>query len=230
MVENHLPYRSSIISKFALKQSPLPPPFQFFFRNIGVDYFLRKLILLKLTNDDIQRIRQQDARYLEVLYNDVFPLLMAIAVRYKNNREEQLTAIHNAFLKMIRSIDQFKTEGSFNAWMTRILRNELIDEFRRTQKKSAIQFTELNIDMADASFELQQLEQAPSIVLLQFLNELPPASKVVFNLYAMDDYTIKQISEALDISVETVKWHLKTARKQLRVRISNLKIQQNEIE
>jgi RNA polymerase sigma-70 factor (ECF subfamily) len=191
---------------------------------------LRKLILLKLTNDDIQRIRQQDARYLEVLYNDVFPLLMAIAVRYKNNREEQLTAVHNAFLKMIRSIDQFKTEGSFNAWMTRILRNELIDEFRRTQKKSAIQFTELNIDVADASFELQQLEQAPSTVLLQFLNELPPASKVVFNLYAMDDYTIKQISEALDISVETVKWHLKTARKQLRVRISNLKIQQNEIE
>lgn len=191
---------------------------------------MRKLILLKLTNDDIQRIRQQDARYLEVLYNGVFPLLMAIAVRYKNNREEQLTAVHNAFLKMIRSIDQFKTEGSFNAWMTRILRNELIDEFRRTQKKSAIQFTELNIDVADASFELQQLEQAPSTVLLQFLNELPPASKVVFNLYAMDDYTIKQISEALDISVETVKWHLKTARKQLRVRISNLKIQQNEIE
>ncbi len=191
---------------------------------------MRKLILLKLTNDDIQRIQQQDARYLEVLYNDVFPLLMAIAVRYKNNREEQLTAVHNAFLKMIRSIDQFKTEGSFNAWMTRILRNELIDEFRRTQKKSAIQFTELNIDVADASFELQQLEQAPSTVLLQFLNELPPASKVVFNLYAMDDYTIKQISEALDISVETVKWHLKTARKQLRVRISNLKIQQNEIE
>lgn len=191
---------------------------------------MRKLILLKLTNDDIQRIRQQDARYLEVLYNDVFPLLMAIAVRYKNNREEQLTAVHNAFLKMIRSIDQFKTEGSFGAWMTRILRNELIDEFRRTQKKSAIQYTELNIDVADASFELQQLEQAPSIVLLQFLNELPPASKVVFNLYAMDDYTIKQISEALDISVETVKWHLKTARKQLRVRISNLKIQQNEIE
>ena len=191
---------------------------------------MRKLILLKLTNDDIQRIRQQDARYLEVLYNDVFPLLMAIAVRYKNNREEQLTAVHNAFLKMIRSIDQFKTEGSFGAWMTRILRNELIDEFRRTQKKSAIQYTELNIDVADASFELQQLEQAPSTVLLQFLNELPPASKVVFNLYAMDDYTIKQISEALDISVETVKWHLKTARKQLRVRISNLKIQQNEIE
>lgn len=191
---------------------------------------MRKLILLKLTNDDIQRIRQQDARYLEVLYNDVFPLLMAIAVRYKNNREEQLTAVHNAFLKMIRSIDQFKTEGSFGAWMTRILRNELIDEFRRTQKKSAIQYTELNIDVADTSFELQQLEQAPSIVLLQFLNELPPASKVVFNLYAMDDYTIKQISEALDISVETVKWHLKTARKQLRVRISNLKIQQNEIE
>lgn len=191
---------------------------------------MRKLILLKLTNDDIQRIRQQDARYLEVLYNGIFPLLMGIAVRYKNNREEQLTAVHNAFLKMIRSIDQFKTEGSFDAWMTRILRNELIDEFRRTHKKSALQFTELNIDVADVSFELQQLEQTPSIVLLQFLNELPPASKVVFNLYAIDDYNTKQISELLDISTDTVKWHLKTARKKLRASISNHKIQNNEIE
>lgn len=191
---------------------------------------MRKLILLKLTNDDIQRIREQDERYLEGLYRSTFPLLMSIAVRYKNNHEEQLTAVHNAFLKMIKSIDQFQMNSSFDAWIARILRNELIDEFRRAHKKSALQYTELPNDVVDTSFETQQLEQAPSAVLLQFLNELPPASKVVFNLYAMDDYSIKQISETLDITTDTVKWHLKTARKKLRASISNLKIQNNEIE
>jgi RNA polymerase sigma factor (sigma-70 family) len=191
---------------------------------------LRKPIYLKLTNEDIQRIRQQDERFLQQLYKDVFPIMMSVAVRFMNNREEQLTAVHNAFMKMIRSIDQFRSNSSFEAWIVRILRNELIDEFRRNNKQSAIKFSELKDDIQDHNFQIDQLENTPPTQLLQLLNELPPASKVVFNLYAIDEYSIKQISEALEISIETVKWHLKTSRKTLRARISTLKSIDNENE
>lgn len=191
---------------------------------------MRKPIYLKLTNEDIQRIRQQDERFLQQLYKDVFPILMSVAVRFMNNREEQLTAVHNAFMKMIRSIDQFRINSSFEAWIVRILRNELIDEFRRNNKQSAIKFSELKDDIQDHDFQIDQLENTAPAQLLQLLNELPPASKVVFNLYAIDEYSIKQISEALEISIETVKWHLKTSRKTLRARISTLKSIDNENE
>ncbi len=191
---------------------------------------MRKPIYLKLTNEDIQRIRQQDERFLQQLYKDVFPILMSVAVRFMNNREEQLTAVHNAFMKMIRSIDQFRSNSSFEAWIVRILRNELIDEFRRNNKQSAIKFSELKDDIQDHDFQIDQLENTAPAQLLQLLNELPPASKVVFNLYAIDEYSIKQISEALEISIETVKWHLKTSRKTLRARISTLKSIDNENE
>jgi RNA polymerase sigma-70 factor (ECF subfamily) len=191
---------------------------------------LRKPIYLKLTNEDIQRIRQQDERFLQKLYKDVFPIMMSVAVRFMNNREEQLTAVHNTFLKMIRSIDQFRCNSSFEAWIVRILRNELIDEFRRNNKQSAIKFSELKDDIQDHNFQIDQLENTAPAQLLQLLNELPPASKVVFNLYAIDEYSIKQISEALEISIETVKWHLKTSRKTLRARISTLKSIDNENE
>jgi RNA polymerase sigma-70 factor (ECF subfamily) len=191
---------------------------------------LRKPIYLKLTNEDIQRIRQQDERFLQQLYKDVFPIMMSVAVRFMNNREEQLTAVHNAFMKMIRSIDQFRSNSSFEAWIVRILRNELIDEFRRNNKQSAIKFSELKDDIQDHNFQIDQLENTAPAQLLQLLNELPPASKVVFNLYAIDEYSIKQISEALEISIETVKWHLKTSRKTLRARISTLKSIDNENE
>jgi RNA polymerase sigma factor (sigma-70 family) len=191
---------------------------------------LRKPIYLKLTNEDIQRIKQQDERFLQQLYKDVFPIMMSVAVRFMNNREEQLTAVHNAFMKMIRSIDQFRSNSSFEAWIVRILRNELIDEFRRNNKQSAIKFSELKDDIQDHNFQIDQLENTAPAQLLQLLNELPPASKVVFNLYAIDEYSIKQISEALEISIETVKWHLKTSRKTLRARISTLKSIDNENE
>ena len=191
---------------------------------------MRNPIYLKLSKEDIQRIQQQDERFLLKLYNDSFPLLMSVAVRYKNNREEQLTAVNNSFLKMLRYIDQFKLNSSFEAWILRILRNELIDEFRRNNKQSSLKFTELKHDIATEQFNFELLENAQPTQLLQFLNELPPASKIVFNLYAIDDFSIKQISEALDITIETVKWHLKTSRKTLRARISNLKLQDHENE
>lgn len=185
---------------------------------------------LKLSNDDIQRIKQQDERFLIQLYNDAYPLLMSVAVRFKNNKEEQLTAVHNSFLKMLRSIDQFRLNSSFEAWIVRIMRNELIDDFRKNNKQSAIKFSELNERIPDSTFDFTQLENTAPEQLLQLINELPPASKIVFNLYAIDDYSIKQISETLDISIETVKWHLKTSRKTLRTRISTLKSYNNEIE
>jgi RNA polymerase sigma-70 factor (ECF subfamily) len=191
---------------------------------------LRNPIYLKLSKEDIQRIQQQDERYILKLYNDSFPLMMSVAVRYKNNREDQLTAVHNSFMKMLRYIDQFRLNSSFEAWILRILRNELIDEFRRSNKQSNLKFTELNADIPDQHFELEYLENAAPTQLLQLLNDLPPASKIVFNLYAIDDYSIKQISEALEISTETVKWHLKTSRKTLRARISTLKTQDHENE
>lgn len=131
-------------------------------------------------------------------------------------------------MKMLRSIHQFHLNSSYEAWILRILRNELIDEFRRTNKQSNLKFSELNHDIATEPFNFELLENAEPTQLLQFLNELPPASKIVFNLYAIDDQSIKQISEALSISIETVKWHLKTSRKTLRSRISTLKSQDHE--
>ena len=97
---------------------------------------------------------------------------MSVAVRYKNNKEEQLTAVHNTFLKMLRSIDQFRLNSSFEAWLVRILRNELIDEFRRNHKQSAIQFSELSERIADTAFDFTQLENAAPTQLLKLINEL----------------------------------------------------------
>ncbi|MEN9699008.1 MAG: hypothetical protein RLZZ301_206 [Bacteroidota bacterium] len=179
---------------------------------------------LQLSQDDITRIKRQDERFLMRLYHQCFSLLMQVAVRYKNNREEQITLVNNAFLKMVRFIDHFKVNSSFEAWMLAIIRNEIIDDYRRNHKKSSIQYTELvdDVRIDDSALECLQ-EQSPS-ALLRHLNALPPATKVVFNLYALDDFSAKEISAQLDISYETVKWHLKHARKLLRVAIT----QQNQ--
>jgi RNA polymerase sigma factor (sigma-70 family) len=52
--------------------------------------------------------------------------------------------------------------------------------------------------------------------LKKMLDILAPATRLVFNLYAIDGYSAKEITEELEISYETVKWHIKEARKKLR--------------
>ena len=48
------------------------------------------------------------------------------------------------------------------------------------------------------------------------LSHLPPATRVSFNLFAIDGYSYKEIAKALDVGYETVKWHVKEARKRLK--------------
>lgn len=184
---------------------------------------------MRLTKDDIQRIQRQDERYIMELYKQTFPLMMSIAVRFEKNREDQLTAVHNAFMKMLKSIEQFRVNASFEGWLLRIVRNELIDAYRRQHKLSNIEFTELKNEIPIADFQIEILENTAPSQLLDIINTLPPASKLVFNLYAIDDYSINQISEELAITRDTVKWHLKTSRKILRETLANLKNPEHEI-
>ena len=67
-------------------------------------------------------------------------------------------------------------------------------------------------------------ESIDSESAMQMLNVLPPATKLVFNLYAIEGYKSKEIVEELNISYETVKWHIKQARKKLKQLIIENKI------
>jgi RNA polymerase sigma-70 factor (ECF subfamily) len=58
--------------------------------------------------------------------------------------------------------------------------------------------------------------------LFQMIKELPPATRLVFNLYALDEYSHKEIAKKIKISIGTSKWHLFNARKILKENINAL--------
>tara|TARA_R110000737_G_scaffold345006_1_gene372847 strand:- start:6569 stop:7030 length:462 start_codon:yes stop_codon:yes gene_type:complete len=146
---------------------------------------------------------------------------MSVVVRYKKNTEEQMSLVNNSFLKIISKIDQYKVGTSFFSWAKRIAQNEVIDDFRKEKKyKELFQFEEemgnydLNDQEPESDFEFEAEE------LQAMMDTLPPATKVVFNLYAIDGYKSSEIMDELDIGYETVKWHIKEARKRLRILVA----------
>ncbi len=148
------------------------------------------------------------------LYKLSYPILIAVARRYRMNEEDHLALVNNSFIKIIQNLNNYQ-EGRYFSWIKRIITNEIIDDYRRNKKYR-------NLFNQDFDVELNQFSHAEAeydIIdshLNSMVKKLPESTKVVFNLFAIDGFSHKEIGEMLGISEQTSKWHTKMARKKLK--------------
>lgn len=151
---------------------------------------------------------------------------MSVTVRFFVNEEDRITIVNNSFLKILANINKFDTNTSYFSWISRIAHNEIIDNYRKEKKyRNLFSFDGLEEENEPFEIENEYEGEFSEEELLEMVNILPKASRVVFSMYAIEgDYTYKDIAEVLEVSVETVKWHLKSARKQLKIMINSYEI------
>lgn len=183
-------------------------------------YALLFVKIMILENELKQRVIACDRKAQLELYRLCFNLLMGIARRYKKNEEDKQTLVNNAFIKIVINLDKYKEQSSFQGWAKRIIMNVVIDDFRRQKNYKELINQDHPIDNI-------QTEQHPDIdyhyseqELLAMIEQLPKATKLVFNLFAIDGLSHKEICEQLGIGIETSKWHMKEARKILKTMLS----------
>jgi len=179
---------------------------------------------LEINKSTVNKIKKNNRKITLELYHYSFNLLMSIAVRYHKNEEDQMEIVNTSFMKIIQNIEQFKIGSSYFSWAKRITQNVVIDQFRKTKNyKRLFKHTE-NDAYLDAELSMESHLSSMEITLEAFaqeeieeiLNQLPPASKITFNLFAIEGYSYKEIAEELDIGYETVKWHIRESRKKLK--------------
>ncbi|WP_343747655.1 RNA polymerase sigma factor [Fluviicola sp.] len=175
--------------------------------------------MFELNADTITAIKKGNRKVILDLYHYTFQVLMGNAVRYTNDSESQMQIVNNSFMKIISAIDQFQLGTAYFSWAKQIVRREIIDDFRKNKRyKELFQYNDDYQNNALTSDpEIDQVFDAE--LLQQMLDQLPPATKMVFNLYAIDGYSTKEIMDEFLISYETVKWHIKEARKRLKAQI-----------
>lgn len=114
-----------------------------------------------------------------------------------------------AFMKVFDKIHQFKSEGSFEGWIRRIIVNEALTFLRRNRSM----YLETELGQADREPDYNALsDHLEAEDLLNMIQELPTGYRIVFNLYAIDGYSHKEIAEQLGISENTSKSQLSRAR------------------
>lgn len=173
---------------------------------------------MKINQQLLKDCARGDRRAEFQLYKSCFSLLMGVCVRYRHNEEDAAAMVNTGFLKILKNIKKYDPSVPFDAWIRRIMINTLIDDFRKNRKvKELIEYTDFSqeerfsgftdYNRADKIFDAEQLEL--------LIRRLPPVSQKVFNLFAIDGYSHKEIGTLLGISEGTSKWHLSSSRKKL---------------
>lgn len=175
-----------------------------------------------IDSEIVTKIQEQDRKVILALYQHSFNLLMGSAVRYKNNREDQMEIVNTAFMKIVTGIHQYKIGTAFFSWAKQIVSNTIIDDFRKNKNYKLLFDTDSEVVDSEEWNYSEIDEKIETEALQEMLNTLPPATKLVFNLYAIEGYSTKEICKELDIGYETVKWHIKEARNRLKTLVNKV--------
>ncbi len=167
----------------------------------------------------ILKCKQQDKKAQEIIYRRFSPKFFVLCLKYSSSYEQAKDSLHDGFIKIFQNISKYNDRGSFEGWMTRVIINNALREY---QNKSIF------IKIEDDYFENGEIEIEEEGLSFDFLmnliHELPSQYRIVFNLYTMDGYSHKEISELLNISIGTSKSNLARARKKLQENIMAYKL------
>lgn len=166
------------------------------------------------SKDLIYRCKQHERKAQEELYKLYSPKLFGICLKYSGSRQQAEDNLQDGFVTIFEKIDQFQDKGSFEGWMKRILINTSLQKHRQ-QKVYGITNEE---DLQEDEIEVET-DNISVDFLLQCVQELPDRYRQVFNLYVLDGYSHKEISDLLSITEGTSKSNLARARTSLKEKI-----------
>tara|TARA_B100000678_G_scaffold43015_3_gene32482 strand:+ start:48513 stop:49061 length:549 start_codon:yes stop_codon:yes gene_type:complete len=170
----------------------------------------------------IQKCKKQDLKSQEQLYKLYAQKLFAVSIKYSRNFQEAEDNLQDAFLTIFKKIAQYKNKGSFEGWLKRIVINTALQRYRKQDvfqiiDEQALKEPEVEIDN----------DQLPLPFLLKIIQELPDRYRMVFNLYALDGFSHKEIAKTMNISVGTSKSNLARARQILKIKVENFNNENN---
>jgi RNA polymerase sigma factor (sigma-70 family) len=156
----------------------------------------------------------------ELLYRRHAAKLYAVCLQYSGNDEEARDILQEGFIKIFENLIHYKHEGSFEGWIRRIMVNTALERYRSKHTLRRVddidQIPEINAEPDNEDYA--GLEATD---LLGIIRELPPKYRMVFNLFAIEGYSHKEIGKMVNISEGTSKSNLSRARIILQRRVGS---------
>ena len=146
----------------------------------------------------------------EKLYQLYAGKMLGICLRYTPDRSAAEDILQEGFIKVFQNLEKFRHEGSFEGWIKRIMVNTSLERYRKNNRLySVVDIEEVENDVSTENFSIENFAAKDLLKIIQSLN---PGYRTVFNLYAIEGYSHKEIAGQLGISEGTSKSQLSRAR------------------
>jgi len=165
----------------------------------------RRMNTLKIM---VRRAKRGDAEAFITLVEECKMTLRRVALGYLKNEEDVADAIQDTILDAYEHIGSLKKDEYFKTWLVRILINRCTKRYRMNRHKAYLDdySEEAQYDVGNADVEFREM-----------LSVLPEDSRVIFQLYYGEQFTVREIAQILDMNENTVKSRLHRGKEQLRV-------------
>ncbi len=147
-------------------------------------------------------------------------MMKGVCLRYASNEEEAEDILQDAFVLAFKKLELYNGTGALGGWLRKLTVNKALEYCRKKKrlKSMAVDFSTSKLDPLVDDSVLDTLNAADLLLKIQ---QLSVGYRTVFNLYAIEGYTHKEIAELLEISEGTSKSQFSRARKLLVEMIEN---------
>jgi RNA polymerase sigma factor (sigma-70 family) len=155
---------------------------------------------------------RNDVHCQKLLYEKYASKMMGVSMRYCNSKMEAEDVLQDAFIKVFNKIKTFKNQGSFEGWIRKIVAFTAL----KSNDKRIRKFEPGSLDTTpEQGFDSSIISNMEANSLLTVIQELPEGYKAVFNLYAIEGYSHKEIGEMLEITDVTSRTQYSRAKQSL---------------
>jgi RNA polymerase sigma factor (sigma-70 family) len=162
----------------------------------------------------IKKCASGNALAQKTFYEKFAGKMMGVCLRYAKDYEEAEDVMQDAFIKIFGKLPNYKKKGSLEGWVRRIVVNTALDSYRKNKKHQQ------NVDVDSVGYMLEDktfiIEELNANDLLAIIKTLPEGYQMVFNLFAIEGYSHKEIAERLGVTESTSKSQYSRAKKMLR--------------
>ena len=159
---------------------------------------------------------REDRRCQREVFTRYGGKMMSVCLRYARHRMEAEDLLQDAFIKVFDNLHRFENKGSFEGWIRRIVVNTALKNVSKHSFQKENIGTEGVLETgADPSVFSQMSENE----LLNLIAKLPDGYRIIFNLFCIEGYSHKEISESLGIEESTSRSQLVKARNRLQLQV-----------
>jgi len=164
----------------------------------------------------LEGCKKGDRKAQESLYKALASKMMGVCMRYAKDTFEAEDILQMGFVKVFQKVSEFRSDGSFEGWIRRIMVNTAIETYRKNLRSLNMVNIDEVYDQPQSTFDMGKLELND---LMKLVQQLSNGYRIVFNMYAIEGYSHKEIAKKLGISEGASKSQLSRARAILKDKI-----------